>query len=132
MSTNTIKNAGTSNGVDIFNALAVPNRRKILEMLANQGQLPATAIAHKFSVSPPAISQHLKILKEAGLLVMKKNKQQRIYQINPKKMHEIEHWAKKLAEQWSQRFDRLDDILKEEKATILKNYTNQLNKSAKS
>ena len=73
--------------MDMFSALAEPHRRSILEMLASEGQLSASAIARKFRVSPPAISQHLKVLREAGLLRMEKRAQQRLYQVNPEAMH---------------------------------------------
>jgi DNA-binding transcriptional ArsR family regulator len=64
--------------VDIFFALADPTRRKILELLASRGQLSATEIYANFVVSHPAISQHLKVLREAKLVKMKKHAQQRI------------------------------------------------------
>ena len=52
--------------MDVFSALAEPNRRRIMEMLASKGQLSASDISQRFAVSPPAISQHLKVLRDAG------------------------------------------------------------------
>jgi DNA-binding transcriptional ArsR family regulator len=104
--------------MDIFYALADPTRRKILELLASQGQLSATQIYANFAVSPPAISQHLKVLREAGLVKMEKRAQQRIYQINPAAMLELEDWSKSLAQHWNQRLDALDELLKVEKQKI--------------
>ena len=100
--------------MDMFSALAEPNRRSILEMLASDGQLSATAIARKFQVSPPAISQHLKILREARLVRMEKHAQQRLYQIDPEAMHELEGWARRMAEQYDRRFDRLEQVAKQQ------------------
>jgi len=100
--------------MDMFSALAEPNRRSILEMLASNGQLSATAISRKFHVSPPAISQHLKILREAGLVHMEKRAQQHIYAINSGAMRELEGWARRMAEQYDQRFDALERIVKEQ------------------
>ncbi len=100
--------------MDMFSALAEPHRRSILEMLASEGQLSASAIARKFRVSPPAISQHLKVLREAGLLRMEKRAQQRLYQVNPEAMHELEHWARRMAEQYERRYDALERLAKEE------------------
>ncbi len=94
----------------MFSALAEPHRRSILEMLAAEGQLSATAIARKFRVSPPAISQHLKILREARLVRMEKRAQQRLYQVDPVAMHELEGWARRMAEQYEQRFDALERL----------------------
>ncbi len=104
--------------MDIFYALADPTRRKILELLANRGELPATEIYANFAVSHPAISQHLKVLREANLVRMEKHAQQRIYQINPETMLELEDWSKQLAQQWNQRLDALDELLKIEKGKI--------------
>src|SRR5512140_1465171 len=100
--------------MDVFSALAEPHRRSILEMLASEGQLSATAIARKFRVSPPAISQHLKVLREAGLLHMEKRAQQRLYQVNPEAMHELEHWARRMAEQYERRYAALERIAQRE------------------
>lgn len=101
--------------MDMFYALSDPTRRKILELLASQGDLTATQIYTNFRVSPPAISQHLKVLREANLVKMEKHAQQRIYQINPEAIQELEDWSKQLAQQWNQRLDVLDELLKTEK-----------------
>jgi DNA-binding transcriptional ArsR family regulator len=101
--------------MDIFYALSDPTRRKILELLAHQGELSATQIYANFQVSPPAISQHLKVLREANLVRMEKHAQQRIYQINPEAVLELEDWSKQLAQQWNQRLDGLDELLKSQK-----------------
>jgi DNA-binding transcriptional ArsR family regulator len=101
--------------MDKFSALADPTRRSILEMLANRGQLSASEISEKFPVSPPAISQHLKVLREANLVLMEKRGQQRIYQINPDAMLEVEEWARQMTQRWNQRFDALEKLLEAEK-----------------
>ncbi len=106
--------------MDIFYALADPTRRKILELLASQGQLSATQIHANFAVSPPAISQHLKVLREASLVKMEKRAQQRIYRINPEALLELEDWSKNLEQHWNQRLDALDEVLKVEKQKIEK------------
>ncbi len=101
--------------MDVFEAIAQPTRRSIVEMLADSGQLSATEIAERFRVTPPAISQHLKILREANLVQVEKHAQQRIYRINPPAMLEVEGWAKQLSALWSQRLDALDEVLQAEK-----------------
>lgn len=101
--------------MDIFYALAEPRRRKIIELLASNGQLTATQICNKFDITAQAISQHLKILREAKLVVMEKRSQQRIYQMNPHSMLEVEKWTRQMEDLWSKRFDRLDKLLEEEK-----------------
>jgi DNA-binding transcriptional ArsR family regulator len=101
----------------MFDALAEPTRRGIIELLANKGQLSATDICDNFDVSPPAISQHLKVLRKANFVHVEKRAQQRIYQINPDAMSEIEEWAQKMTKHWNARFNVLDKILEAEKKT---------------
>jgi DNA-binding transcriptional ArsR family regulator len=101
--------------MDIFQALADPTRRQIVELLAQYGQLPATEISDNFPVTPQAISQHLKVLREANLVRVEKRAQQRIYRINPAAMLELEDWSRQLRHLWDQRFDALEQVLLEEK-----------------
>jgi DNA-binding transcriptional ArsR family regulator len=105
-------------GMDKFHALADPTRRQIIENLAKYGQLSATEIAAQFPISPQAISQHLKILREAGLVQVEKRAQQRIYRIDPEAMLELEDWARKLRQLWSSRFDAFDQVLQAEKKRL--------------
>ncbi len=98
-----------------FSALAEPTRRNILELLAHSGQMSASDIYKKYSVSPPAISQHLKILKDANLVEVEKRAQQRIYAINPTGLSELDKWVQKMTKLWDERFTRLDKILEKEK-----------------
>lgn len=100
--------------MDVFFALADPTRRSIVEMLARRGQLSATDISGKFQTSPSAISQHLKILRESGMVKMEKRAQQRIYQINPQAVSELETWIGRLCQQWQERFQALDAVLEQE------------------
>jgi DNA-binding transcriptional ArsR family regulator len=104
--------------MDVFDALADPTRRKIIELLARSGQLSATEIYEKFPASPPAISQHLKVLREANLVLVEKRAQQRIYRINPDAMLELEDWARRMTQLWSERFEALDRILEAEKKKL--------------
>ena len=100
--------------MDVFTALAEPHRRSIVEMLARQGQLSASAIARGFQVSPPAVSQHLKALREAGLIRMEKRAQQRLYELNPETMRGLEHWAQRMANEYERQFDRLESLVRQE------------------
>jgi len=99
----------------LFYALADPTRREIVSLLANNGQLTSTNIYDNFTVSHPAISQHLKVLREANILQMEKRAQQHVYSINAGAMQELETWAKQIADLWDQRFEALDKVLAEEK-----------------
>jgi DNA-binding transcriptional ArsR family regulator len=101
--------------MDTFAALADPTRRQILELLARDGPISATTIVEHFSLTPPAISQHLKVLREAQLVHMDKRAQQRIYRINPDAVFELEEWAKRISQLWNQRFDAFEKVLEAQK-----------------
>lgn len=98
--------------MDTFSALADPSRRRIIELIATSGRLSATDISKRFDVSAPAISQHLKVLREAKLVDMEKKAQQRIYSLNTDSLSGIETWIKKLRTVLEERYQRLDDLLK--------------------
>ncbi|HEY6284383.1 MAG TPA: metalloregulator ArsR/SmtB family transcription factor [Ktedonobacteraceae bacterium] len=106
--------------MDIFSALADPTRRTIREIIAKNGSLSATDICAKFPISPPVISQHLKALLEAKLVLMEKRAQQRMYQINMYAMLELEGWTKHMMQLWNERFEALDTVLEAEKKKTLK------------
>lgn len=97
--------------MDTFAAIADPTRRHILEIIADKGRVSATEISNNFHMTPPAISQHLKILREAKLVDMEKSAQKRIYSINPASIEELSHWIEKLKKMWDERFDRLNTVL---------------------
>ncbi len=97
-----------------FSALAEPTRFHIVEMLALNGRMPVSQIGKQFRISPPAISQHLKVLKKANLVRVEIKAQQRIYSLNPEGITEIEDWVSKMKKTWEAPFDALDELLKEE------------------
>jgi DNA-binding transcriptional ArsR family regulator len=106
--------------MDMFVALADPTRRNIIELLANSGELPATAIYQNFPISPPAVSQHLKVLREARLVEMEKRAQQHVYRLNPQTLSEFEAWVQQVQESWEERFAALDKVLEAEKEKLTK------------
>ncbi|TMI09635.1 winged helix-turn-helix transcriptional regulator [Candidatus Bathyarchaeota archaeon] len=110
-----VRHGDNASEQQLFYALAEPTRRGIIELLASKGQLSATDISDNFDVSPPAISQHLKVLRKANFVRVEKRAQQRIYRINPGAMSEIEQWIQKMTRSWNARFAILDEILEAEK-----------------
>jgi DNA-binding transcriptional ArsR family regulator len=94
--------------MDMFVALSDPTRRAILEILASRGELTATDIYEHFSVSPQAISQHLKVLREAKLVAMKKRAQKHLYSLNPQTLSQLETWVQQTRQRWEERFEALD------------------------
>ena len=111
--------------MDMFVALADPTRRHILEILATAGELPATALYEQFRLSPQAVSQHLKVLREANLVEMEKRAQQHIYRLNPQKLSEFEAWVQQTKQMWEERFSALDTVLEREKKKEMKNNGSQ-------
>ena len=101
--------------MDEFAALADPTRREIIELLAKRGRLSASEIADQFSVTPQAISQHLKILREARLVQMEKQAQQRIYQVNLEAVQKLETWTQQITQLWQERYSSLKKLLEEKK-----------------
>jgi DNA-binding transcriptional ArsR family regulator len=70
-------------------------------------------LADKFEMSRPAVSQHLKVLKNAGIVTARVDAQRRIYRLNDQSLHEVEEWLGTVREFWSQRLDRLEQLLNE-------------------
>ena len=104
--------------MDMFVALSDPTRRAILELLASRGELTATDIYEHFSVSPQAISQHLKVLREAKLVVMEKRAQKHLYRLNPQTLSQFETWVQQTRRRWEERFEALDKVLEAEKQKL--------------
>lgn len=100
--------------MDRFAALAEPNRRRMIEIIAAQGEIAASDISDQFEISAPAVSQHLKVLREAELVRMEKRAQQRIYSINPQGVDEMWEWLSQMRRYWNERFDALDALLLKE------------------
>lgn len=99
--------------MDALSALAEPRRRRVVEILARRGELTASEISGEFEVTPQAISQHLRVLREANVLQMEKRAQRRLYTINPRSIDQVQQWAASMGRLWSRRLDRLDRALKE-------------------
>lgn len=101
--------------MDAFAALADPGRREIVALVARKGQLPAGEIASQFAVSAQAISQHLKILREASVLTMERRAQQRLYALNPATVSSVQEWARNITNLWERRYAALSELIQEEK-----------------
>jgi DNA-binding transcriptional ArsR family regulator len=90
-----------------FEALADPTRRRIIEMLA-KGVLSAGDIAQRFAISRSAVSQHLRILREARLVTVRAEGQQRIYELDSDGLIEIEEWLDRIGPVWQKRLEALE------------------------
>jgi DNA-binding transcriptional ArsR family regulator len=97
---------------DIFQAIADPTRRAILSLLALQAMTP-NAIAEHFDSSRQAVSKHIQILTECEVVKHQQTGREIYYHFNPEKMKEIDIWLDRFRKLWDDRFDQLDDILKD-------------------
>ena len=98
--------------MDVYAALADPTRRQIIEALA-VGESSFGDLADRFEMSRPAVSQHLKVLKSAGLVTARPDAQRRIYRLNEGSLDEVDAWLGKVRTFWSQRLNRLEKLLNE-------------------
>jgi DNA-binding transcriptional ArsR family regulator len=97
---------------DVFQAIADPTRRDIIHLIAHKS-LNLNAVAEQFDISRPAISKHIKILTECGLIVIKQQGRERYCEAKLDKLHEVSDWVEQYRKLWTQRFDVLDAYLQE-------------------
>lgn len=95
---------------DVFQAIADPTRRDIINLIGRQRLTPNT-VANSFDVSRQAISKHLKILTECGIIVIKQQGRERFCTVQPKKLEEVADWLEGFRKQWDSRFEKLDVVL---------------------
>jgi DNA-binding transcriptional ArsR family regulator len=97
---------------DAFHAVAEPRRRRILELLAG-GERSVNDLARSLQVRQPQASKHLRVLREVGLVHVRDSGRQRLYQLNGEALKPIHDWVATVERSWSERFDRLDEYLRE-------------------
>ncbi len=97
----------------IWSALADPHRRAMLDALRD-GSCPVGELAGALGLSQPMTSKHLRVLRNAGLVLVRKQAQQRIYAVNPQRMAEIETWLAPYRKLWNERLDALAEHLDRE------------------
>jgi DNA-binding transcriptional ArsR family regulator len=95
---------------DVFQAIADPTRRAIIGLIASE-PTNVNRIAEKFDVSRQAISLHLKILTECGLVYVKRQGRERICEAKLEKLHEVNEWVKQYKEFWTKKLDALENYL---------------------
>ncbi|HEY4877161.1 MAG TPA: metalloregulator ArsR/SmtB family transcription factor [Puia sp.] len=95
----------------IFSALAESNRFHIVELLRDKPQAVGE-LAQRLNIRQPQASKHLKVLADAGIVVVRPRANQRIYELTPAKFQEIDTWLEKYRKLWEDRLDRLDTLLK--------------------
>jgi len=95
---------------DVFQAIADPTRRDIINLIAHKS-LNLNTIAEQFDMSRPAISQHIKILSECGIIMINQQGRERYCEIQPKKLIEVADWLEPFKKLWEGRFNQLDNLL---------------------
>ena len=96
----------------LFKTLADPTRRAIFERLCREGEQTVGALTAQSRVSQPAVSKHLAVLKQAGLVRDRHEGRQTHYTAEPGALAPLIDWTREMAGFWQSRFDRLEDLLK--------------------
>ncbi|MEM7506927.1 MAG: metalloregulator ArsR/SmtB family transcription factor [Pseudomonadota bacterium] len=107
----------------VFAALADPTRRAILARLAD-GQATVSELGAPFAMSQPAVSRHLKVLEQAGLIARKVDAQRRPARLKADRMAEAADWLDQFRKFWTGSFDQLDTVLAEMKSAAERNAQN--------
>jgi DNA-binding transcriptional ArsR family regulator len=97
---------------DAFNAVAEPRRRQILDVLAG-GERPVNDLVELLGVAQPQVSKHLRVLREVGAVAVREEGRRRLYRLNGVALKPIHDWVAGYEQTWSERFDLMDDILRE-------------------
>ncbi len=99
--------------MDTFTVLADPTRRQIIESLC-MGERAFGEIAEQFEMSRPAVSQHLKVLRDADIVTVRAEAQRRIYSLSDDGLEEVDAWLQKVRRYWLGRLDKLEQTLRDE------------------
>jgi DNA-binding transcriptional ArsR family regulator len=97
---------------DAFNAVAEPRRRQILDLLAG-GERPVNDLVRQLGLAQPLVSKHLRVLREVGLVDVRDDGRQRVYRLDGRPLKVIHDWVRNYERSWTERFERLDDVLAE-------------------
>src|SRR5579864_6403552 len=104
--------ARASTTSDVFNAVAEANRREILDALSS-GEKAVGTIVSDLSMPQPQVSKHLRVLSEVGLVSCRAEGRRRLYRLEPARLRPMHDWLTKYEQAWNDRFDRIDDYLRE-------------------
>ena len=99
--------------MNVYQALADPHRRRIIELVAD-AERSAGDIVEALTISQPGVSKHLRVLREAGLLTVRKDAQRRLYRLRAEDLAELDAWLEPFRRLWTGRVDALVDHLMRE------------------
>lgn len=92
---------------DVFNAIAEPRRRQIIELLSQQRSLAVGAIVLSLGLPQPVVSKHLSVLREVGIVSVSKQGQSRVYELNYDQLRTVYDWVKMFERHWDRQLDRI-------------------------
>lgn len=95
-----------------FAVLAEPTRRQILDLLRD-GERPVGDLVDRLAISQPAVSKHLRVLRDAGLVDVHARAQQRLYTLRPESLEQLHEWLERYRRIWDERFEQFDELLVE-------------------
>lgn len=95
-----------------FAAVAEPTRREILDLLRD-GERPVGELVDRLGMSQPAVSKHLRVLRDCGLVEVRPEAQRRLYRLRPEPLADIDAWLAPYRQMWTRSLDRLDQHLEE-------------------
>jgi DNA-binding transcriptional ArsR family regulator len=95
---------------DVFQAIADPVRREIIDLLAHQS-MNLNTIAEHFDISRPAISKHIRILRECGIIDIERHGRERHCRIRSESLFEVSEWANQYRELWEEKLDSFEQYL---------------------
>ena len=98
---------------DVMKTLADPTRRAVFERIAREGEIAATGLVKGSKVSQPAVSQHLRALRDAGLVTERREGRHIHYRVAPKGLTPLFDWLGHYRNFWDERFENLEKLLKE-------------------
>jgi DNA-binding transcriptional ArsR family regulator len=95
---------------DVFNAIAEPRRREIIELLARRGALTVGTLVVTLGLPQPAVSKHLGVLRQVGVVAVIKQGQQRVYHLEADKLKTVHDWVKAFESLWGHQLDRIKEL----------------------
>ena len=97
---------------DAFNAVAEPQRRRILDLLAN-GELAVNELVARLGLTQPQVSKHLRVLREVGAVAVRDDGRRRLYRLNGAALKPIHDWVKAYERTWQERFEAMDVVIEQ-------------------
>jgi DNA-binding transcriptional ArsR family regulator len=109
---------------DVFNAIAEPRRRQIIDLLGDTRARPVGDVAEFLRLPQPSVSKHLNVLRKVGLVTVTRLGQQRLYSLNPQELKPVNDWVKPFERYWTQQVDRIKQRAEEKAAKLRITETN--------